>query len=286
MGSSSTTSSSNKDLEDDDRGNLQYSNDADHQKGISRERTFQSNDCWTTLNCKLEEIARMLSQDMIRKKVLAHTVTMKVKLHDYHVYSRSKSLKRGVYIQTHPELIAVVSSLMAQIRSEHFATLKEGKPSFSCRLLGIRCSNLLEEEEFSSSQKDTIEKFLSTTLVPPPTTTVPPSSGARVGSKIDDVVGYYSTMKVVQEAIESSNTTTRVSSNDADTRVSNATSDSHVECPLCQRKFLVSENSALNQHIDSCLSGSTVRQVVRESTELASRDQPRKRQRLTDWWVQ
>ena len=273
MGSSN--SSNTKDLDDDDHGNLHHPNEADHQKGISRERTFQSNDCWTTLNCKLEEIARMLSQDMIRKKVLAHTVTMKVKLDDFHVYSRSKSLKRGVYIQTHPELITVVSSLMAQIRSEHFATLKDGKHSFSCRLLGIRCSNLVEEEEFSSSQKENIEKFLSASA-PPPTTTLPPSSGARVGSKLDDV-RYYSTMKVVHGASQSSNTTTTVST---------ASSDSHVECPLCQRKFLVSENSALNQHIDSCLSGSTVRQVVRESTEIITRDQPRKRQRLTDWWVQ
>ena len=55
-----------------------------------------------------------------------------------------------------------------------------------------------------------------------------------------------------------------------------------VECPLCNLKFPVCENDALNRHIDTCLNKTTVRQAVRE----ASRDEPagKKRRQLTDFW--
>ena len=295
MGSSGSSNNNNNhdDLEDDDHaGNYPSNNEPDHQKGISRERTFQPHDCWTTLNGTLDDIARRLSQDMIRKKVLAHTVTMKVKLHDFHVYSRSKSMKRGVYIQTHPELIAVATSLLAQIRSEHFATKKDGggKHSFSCRLLGIRCSNLVEEDDVSSTPKETIEKFLFSVSAPPPSTTTTahsPFNRTRRGSMCMDHCGDNSA--ATKGIPAATNQKPWITPNHHRTSSPDSSHNAVIECPLCRRPFLDSENSALNQHIDSCLSGSTVRQVVREITEITSSrgDLPtKKRQRLTDWWVQ
>jgi DNA polymerase kappa len=299
VGCMGSSSSSTEDLEDDQGNN--NSNEPDHQKGISRERTFQANDCWTTLNCKLEDVARMLSQDMIRKKVLAHTVTVKVKLATFNVYSRSKSLKRGVYIQTHHELIAVAASMMAQIRSDHFATfLKNGKKnSFSCRLLGIRCSNLVEEDEVSNSQKESIEKFLSKSP-PAPTTTCTTSTTCGEPSETihtQSVVTGPPQRKILEFPTKEASSRSKnqmvscspavgvYEANDPPSKtniMAQAVSpEEHVACPLCRRKFPLADNSALNQHIDSCLSGSTVRQAVREC-----KDPSKKRQRLTDWWIQ
>jgi len=307
---------SNTDDSDDYQGNNNSPNEMDHQKGISRERTFQPNDCWTTLNCKLEDITRMLSQDMVRKRVLAHTITMKVKLDTFDVYSRSRSLKRGIFIQSHQELIPVVASLMGQIRSEHFTTLKEknGKQSFSCRLLGVRCSNLVEEDEFSISKKTTIERFLSKS---PTITAVSAPRGRSTGERGMETIhkrGFadqstipdsFDTQKKPESTWRKINNLLRRDRENADdpsnrssrsgsrgiqchAESPEAPSTTTVQCPLCQRSFLMSDNMALNNHIDSCLSGSTVRQAVRESVAIPSdpsNNKKKKRQSLQDWWV-
>ncbi|OEU10018.1 DNA/RNA polymerase, partial [Fragilariopsis cylindrus CCMP1102] len=62
---------------------------SDHQKGISRERSFSPESDWALLNIKLEEISRMLSEDMKRKSVMGHTVTVKVKLANFDVLNRA-----------------------------------------------------------------------------------------------------------------------------------------------------------------------------------------------------
>jgi len=82
--------------------------------------------------------------------------------------------------------------------------------------------------------------------------------------------------------------------------IENQTSkDRFVQCPLCHRSFLATENDRLNAHIDTCLNGihggSTVRQLVREEesriqiqNSLAVEDgkapSRARRQRLTDFW--
>ena len=130
----------------------------DTQKGISRERTFSPEHCWIQLNDRLEDIAQLLSRDMANKKVMAHTITVKVKLHTFDVLSRSKSLRKGVYIQAPEELITVASELLLQLRSESDKKQKD----FCCRLLGIRCSSLLHEDSFTNTQQQrTMEKYFT-----------------------------------------------------------------------------------------------------------------------------
>ena len=299
-----SSSNNNNDLEEDQQGSIATSsNETEHQKGISRERTFQPNDCWTTLNMKLEDIAHLLSQDMIRKKVLAHTVTVKVKLHSFDVYSRSRSLGRGVYIQSRHELIAIVAPLFAQIRSEyHSATQTESKCAFSCRLLGIRCSSLVEEDDFSHAQQDTLDRFLSKSL--PSSSTMLDAKPNKLGSamlpphskpseKAASLDWFLSkgppkrtpTHTAGFESMESTGSPLSSAAHVSENWPSNVRTQQErdVECPLCQRKFAESENCELNQHVDTCLNGSTVRQAVRDTT--SEKNIPRKkRQRLTDWW--
>lgn len=274
-------SNSNEDLEDEEGGTT---NDHDHQKGISRERTFQATDCWNALNNKLQDVAEMLSQDMVRKKVLSHTVTVKVTLDSFDVYNRSKSLKRGLYIQKCQELLAVVMPLLAQVRSEHYARQKDGRQSFSCRLLGIRCSNLIEEEEYSSSQQETIERFLSNS--PPALLSKTYSARAFGRIEVKRAPTGPQQKKILDFPTRENDKISERRDFSALHQVSTntTTSEPGVACPLCQKHFPATENVALNEHVDSCLSGTVVRQAVRESSTTSDK-RPAKRQRLTDWWV-
>jgi DNA polymerase kappa len=142
---------------------------SDHQKGISRERSFSPESDWALLNIKLEEISRMLSEDMKRKSVMGHTVTVKVKLANFDVLNRAQSQKQGIYIQNPDELSTVCSELFSAIRAQHKKDYNQSNKSkdrdsrFSVRLLGIRCSNLIEESSFEAKQKGKIEKFFTVT---------------------------------------------------------------------------------------------------------------------------
>mmetsp|Transcript_7307 Transcript_7307/g.21185 ORF Transcript_7307/g.21185 Transcript_7307/m.21185 type:complete len:857 (-) Transcript_7307:609-3179(-) len=145
--------------------NEEPSSSSEHQKGISRERSFRPESDWAKLIIRLEDIARMVATDMTRKSILGHTITVKVKLETFDVLSRSQSQKRGVYVQDPEELATIASGLFASIRAAHLQKedgKTNGKTRFSVRLLGIRCSNLIEESSFRArAQGGTIDRFLA-----------------------------------------------------------------------------------------------------------------------------
>jgi DNA polymerase kappa len=124
------------------------------QKGISRERTFQSGKSWVETNSKLEEVARLLSSDMQQKNLFAHTFTIKVKLHTFDCLSRSKTMPRGKYLQAPDEMVALVTDTLRDMRKD----FKGGQ--FNVRLLGVRCTNFQGDEERSDAHRMNIEKFL------------------------------------------------------------------------------------------------------------------------------
>ena len=136
---------------------------SESQKGISRERTFNPESDWTQLNIRLENISRLLAKDMMRKSVMGHTITVKVKLETFDVLCRSKSLKRGVYVQHSEELAAIAGGLFASIRTAYQKKENKNRRSkFAVRLLGIRCSNLIEESSaHNKKEAGTIDKFLT-----------------------------------------------------------------------------------------------------------------------------
>ena len=264
-----------------DFGNVEEDENSDHQKGISRERTFGAESDWTTLNSKLEDIARLLSKDMQRKSVMAHTITVKVKLDSFDVWSRSQSLKRGVYVQAPEEMVTMACQLFAHIRAQC------KKRPFSCRLLGVRCSNLIEEEAFTHPPQKTIDKFLSSAkhlTKPAVQSSEIVASPYVVTSNKKPVNSPNLACKKLfphQEPTEG-NAVQTASKTPLEESSSKLLFEEVVECPLCNLKFPVGENDALNRHIDTCLNKTTVRQAVRE----ASRDEPagKKRRQLTDFW--
>jgi hypothetical protein len=153
--------------EDDSNSNsipsINNASTVDHQKGISRERTFSPESDWTQLSIKLEDIARMVAKDMKRIAVLAHTVTVKVKLESFDVLSKSQSLGRGVYIHSPDELVNMTNLLLIQIRAQYNNDNNKNHSvsRFSVRLLGVRCSNLISESTFEYTHQSTMDKFLT-----------------------------------------------------------------------------------------------------------------------------
>jgi DNA polymerase kappa len=126
------------------------------QKGISRERTFQSGRSWAEINSKLEDVGRLLSKDMVKKNLWGHTITIKVKLHTFDCLSRSRTLPRGRYLQGADEMVVMATDMLREIRKE----FKGGDGQFNVRLLGIRCSNFQGDEERTDASQMNIEKFL------------------------------------------------------------------------------------------------------------------------------
>ena len=214
------------------------------QKGISRERTFGTIDSWTVLHNKLEDVANLLSQDMQGKNLQAHTVTVKVKLKTYDCLSKARSLERGVYVQQAEDLRKIATDLLQTIRDEH-------RGPFAVRLLGIRCSNFLDENSSDASQKK-LDEFLASGAAP---TKYDPPPTLRSRSPTARKRGRSKTPPLPPTSPPS------VEANDGPPLNATCT----VPCPVCRMELDAQQNDELNRHIDACLNGQMVRAAIRES---------------------
>lgn len=275
----------------------------DHQKGISRERTFAPESDWVKLNVRLEDIARMLSADMMKISVMAHTVTVKVKLKTFHVLTRSQSLKIGAHVQTPEELVTIASRVFAQLRSE------QGRVApFSVRLLGIRCTNLKEESTCHTPQPMALNKFLTITQSPfaNENRVTESANSTRIVNRYTNIQPNFHTKnpermphlhqlstskggddseikksgrsgernkrKDVASSCAKRNCTVPdvmascifKSGQNGKNQGNEETGGRHILCPLCNCSFDYADNDGLNAHIDSCLNGATVRRIIAE----------------------
>lgn len=146
--------SSNDASEADDDEKTKHSNV--NRKGISHERTFRPGEPWQKLNCRLEDIAHMLARDMKIEGISARTITLKVKLHTFDILQRSRSMGKGIYLQDGDSLLHHAAEMLHELRREHKAS------QFSLRLMGIRCSNLVDDAEKAAitANQQVMENFL------------------------------------------------------------------------------------------------------------------------------
>lgn len=289
IGTNSTSASNGNSFASFGTNPDEVNDEDDHQKGMSRERTFRPESNYQKLQEKMDSIADTLSNDMMKKKVKAHTITVKVKLFTFDVFSRAKSLDRNVYIQDAEELKVVARELLASIRTElasKHAKDDDGKEDgtrgadkstisgsnsdegheLCCRLLGIRCSSLMHQDALP--QQKPMDKFLT--------------------RKKKDHEGEQGSSEAAR--IPSSEKENSVSSNNQSTKETQVEQESNT-CPLCN-SIIVGDNDVLNRHIDTCLNSSTVRRVVREvtqytqeeSTATDSKKKASHKQKLTDFW--
>ena len=258
------------------------------QKGISKERTFRAGRTWGEVNAKLEEIAEKLSEAMKRKKLFAHTITLKVKLSTFDVLSRAKSMARGVYIQSARDMIPIVSRILSDLKNEH-------KGTFSVRLLGIRCSNFREE---SDSRQKQLDSFLVKKQAD--SSDAQPTSSDAIGSpqKAEGQEGMNEKQdrKLIvspyRKGIKSSPlgrgniSSPRPSTPIAVTAVSDPADSLPVEtvCPICS-KTIAGDNNDLNRHVDACLNAGTVAELVEQSNAEADERSSKKRRVLKDFFA-
>lgn len=207
------------------------------QKGISRERTFQPGKSWGEINGRLEDIGRLLSSDMQRKNIRAQTLTVKVKLHTFDCLSKSRTVSQS--LQEGGPLVDLAAVLLKEIRSEF-----EG-PTFSVRLLGIRCSNFVHQDEGQSS----IKAFL---------TRSPTASSSAVGSKPKSTPVGGPPILRKKEGVVLRNRQLKLDellyTGEHENEVENESGSCRVECPVCQHVFpwhipLIS----IHRHVDQCL---------------------------------
>jgi hypothetical protein len=167
--------------------------------------------------------------------------SVKVKLHTYDTMSKCRSLSAGLFIQKDEDLAPVARELLHEIRNDF-----SGK-KFSVRLLGIRCSNFRSSEEAAGGrqQKIDISSLVPVKSLSPAKITSPKRQKKTELNHID---------KFLQSAEEMT-----IHTSDAEKKATK-----FVSCPICNRNFPDDDNEGLNQHIDSCLSGGLVKEVVRE----------------------
>lgn len=255
------------------------------QKGISKERTFRAGRTWGEVNAKLEEIAEKLSEAMKRKKLFAHTITLKVKLSTFDVLSRAKSMARGVYIQSAKDMIPIVSKILSDLKNEH-------KGTFSVRLLGIRCSNFREESDSRQKQLDSflVKKSVNSAQTQPISTD---AIGSPEKTEEQEAMNEKQDRKLIVSPYRKGITGNKSSPlgrrnstpvRGAVTAVSDPADSSPVEtvCPICS-KAISGDNNDLNRHVDACLNAGTVAELVEQSN--AEERLSKKRRVLKDFFA-
>lgn len=206
------------------------------QKGISRERTFQSGRPWSEINARLEDIARKLSSDMVPKDLHGRTITVKVKLHTFDCLSKARTMTVGVLLQAPEDLVREAAELLREIRAEF-----KGQ-QFSVRLLGVRCSNFAKP-----SPVETIDRFLTETE-PLRSRSTSPVPKAKVQGPLQVNIDRFlhDKDKIVAKP-------RRVSTSPG-TGGSESATNAPI-CPICGQTLLAANNATLNRHIDACLNG-------------------------------
>jgi DNA polymerase kappa len=276
--------------------NASSSSEDTGQKGVSRERTFQPIHSWSEINVRLEDIGKLLSDDMKRKDLWGQTVSVKVKLLNYDVLSKSRTLPNGAGVQACNDLVDIAASLLSKIRLD----LKGSQ--FSVRLLGIRCSNFVprdadqNRESFDdpngvASRRQTraplvtLDRFITVkkknllgfhSQEEPPAQSSPAMADSGItGDEIDQIFND----KIPRSVLMPSDGVPPKES--LSTRTQTKSSVQLVSCPLCGCTFSEVDNLALNRHIDSCLNVVAVREVLHGSHHTTGT----KRKRISDYFA-
>ena len=256
IGYSESGQSENPD-EDDSEESVQ-------RKGISHERTFSPISDWTYLCTKVETIAHSLIQDLKERNLRPKTITLKVKLANFDIISKSTSrevalFQPGNIQQSSKDLVDVVLKLLKEAKISYSSSHND---SFAVRLLGVRCSNFQTTRDTQIS----LDRYCGKNS--------PFEASEQLGKKSESqshvspiVANPYTTSpkRCNDSRIPSGKTTASPLQNNPRVKT-----DIVVQCPICGVSLNSgNDNSIINAHIDSCLNASTVRQMTKEETLVA-----------------
>lgn len=204
--------------------------EASARKSFSRERTFRDMSDQDQLERKCREICERLASDLAAAQAGARNVTLKLKLTDFSVRSRSMSLAST--ISTSDQLFDIAVDIL---RKELPLTL---------RLMGVRASSLVNLSGSHGTGGDTSDGGEQKKKQLAIETFAKSDVGAGVGAEISG--GVVATLGLKKAATPAM---------DAFVAAIPSPMDAFQPCPICGRSLSVSNIIAVNTHIDACIEG-------------------------------
>ncbi|KAK5049410.1 hypothetical protein LTR84_004339 [Exophiala bonariae] len=107
------------------------------RKSVGTESTFRDISSKTELREKLRHTAEELEKDMARVQVKGRTLVLKIKLHTYEVFTRQVAPPKAVHLAD--DLYNYSLPMLAKLEKE--------MPGFKLRLLGLRCTHLISTKK-------------------------------------------------------------------------------------------------------------------------------------------
>ncbi|XP_058025218.1 DNA polymerase kappa isoform X5 [Ahaetulla prasina] len=228
------------------------------RKSMSTERTF--NEISASEQYRLcQELCSDLAQDLKKEGLKARTITLKLKNVNFEVKTRANTVLSAVC--TEDEIFAVAKDLL---KSEMEIVAPE---PLRLRLMGVRASGFLTEEEKKYHQKS-IVNFLG-----PGKQSCAFKKAVNIFPKVSEGESFFNKKRATREQTnqgiflnESSN-----KKNLQDTMSTIASGEQRKDdehqifiCPICFEEQQDSTLETFNRHIDMCLSGTK----VKENTEV------------------
>jgi DNA polymerase kappa len=222
------------------------------RKSVGTESTFSEMEGKEAIRDKMRHIAEELEGDMKRVEAKGRTLVLKVKLHTYEVLTR----------QTVPPFALSKADDLYRFALPMLTKLENELPRLRLRLLGLRCTNLVStaktDVDFFGMQKR------NSNATPKPATD---ADGWEIWPEAEfEEEAERERREDMAELERLSQEQEHFEKNEPPEAKPETPNEQFWDCPICQRPQPADER-LLNEHIDTCLSRQTIRDVIKDTTE-------------------
>jgi DNA polymerase kappa len=237
------------------------------RKSVGTESTFNEIGGREKLREKLWMAAQELEKDLSRTQFKGRTLVLKVKLVTFEVLSRQCQPPRAV--STAKDLYAFSLPMLEKLEKEI--------PNMKLRLLGLRCTNLV------NTKKGGIDFFGWALRSKPATESTPDTVEQEISA--EEAFERAARQEIQEEMNDLEKLSQEISeSNEVDQSESNPvfpgeTQPTYWDCPVCS-KPQIADDRIFNDHVDYCLSKRTIKEAIqgasKESETAPSKTRKRK----------
>lgn len=257
------------------------------RKSVGTESTFADMSSPTELRAKLRHTAEELEKDMLRTGFKGRTLCLKVKLHTYEVFTRQVSPPKAVHLAE--DLYKFSVPMLSKLEQDY--------PGMRLRLMGLRCTHLISIKKPDTNMffglRSTDGEVHKRKAGSDEWEVWPDAEfeDAAVQEREEELLEMESLSQLEVNSDSASKGDMEYRRHGRE-RVPNPTpkhastppTETFWDCPICGRPQTADEKE-FNDHIDSCLSRSTIRDAVQEHTDGSRNDTPEehvvKRQKVT-----
>ncbi|GAB7338043.1 hypothetical protein MBLNU457_4412t1 [Dothideomycetes sp. NU457] len=262
------------------------------RKSVGTESSFHDMKDPKELREKLRWLAEELEKDCERTQFKGRTLVLKIKLHTYEVFTRQHAPPKAVhtaddlYKYALPMLTKLESEMpgltlrLMGIRITHLVSMKKGSVDFFGRRPGASLTKKYStgqeehweqwpDEEFEAAAQqerqddlDELEKLSQEVAHDSPA----PKSEERIAfeaRKHDN--GFAWRLLLEEERNAAQKAQAAADAENASAKPAEKQSQSQWDCPICSLPQ-PADDHAFNQHIDSCLSRQTIKEIVRTAS--------------------